>query len=92
MYVSTFCLFSIFITSAELKCTKELLDKRNMEVLVMKERLQAKELEMDDIRAAATASEISLKESFEVEGRLLQEEIASLKQIMKGIVEPPHLV
>jgi len=84
--------FPIIIISAELKHTRELLDKRNTEVLDMKERLQAKELEMDDIRAAATASEIALKESFEVEGRLLQEEIASLKQIMKGIAEPPHLV
>lgn len=58
----------------------------------MKEHLQAKELEIDDVRAAAAANEIALKESFDMEGRLLQEEIASLKQIMKGTVEPPSRV
>lgn len=83
---------TISVIAAELKQTRHLLDKRDKEVLVMKEHLQAKELEMDDIRAAAAANEIALKESFEVEGRLLQEEIASLKQIMKGTVEPPSRV
>ena len=71
---------------AELKHTRHLLDKRDKEVLAMKEHLQAKELEIDDVRAAAAANEIALKESFDMEGRLLQEEIASLKQIMKGTV------
>lgn len=84
---------SIFVITDELKRTKHLLGKRDKEVSALKERLQAKELEMDDVRAAATASELALKESFEVEGRQLQEEIASLQQIMKGMLYIlPHLI
>ena len=75
---------SICMFAAELKRTRHALDKKDKEVLAMKEHLRAKELEMDDIRAAAAANEIALKEGFEVEGRQLKEEIASLKQIMKG--------
>ena len=71
--------------AAELKRTRHVLEKKDKEVLALKEQLQAYELEMDDVRAAAAANEIAVKESFEVEERQLKEEIASLKQIMKGI-------
>lgn len=75
---------SICVFAAELKRIRHALEKKDKEVLAMKEHLRVNEMEMDDIRTAAAANEIAVKESFEVEERQLNEEIASLRQIMKG--------
>ena len=68
----------------EINQVKVVLSEREKECEDLKVGLKIKEMEVEDLRAAAAVSESALKDIFDKEKKELEEEIATLKEIMKG--------